>query len=537
MQSIRKIPLTGLCLIILVFSRIQDASSQARFFPQLNAHKWDVQPHDYTSKASNIIKFNNFHLGLFCNKDFIYRLYFSDSQTNTWKYIKRPHEEKETITDLIETDSNIFFFAWDNSFMYLYTVDKFTELKVRTVDSFRLKNGDFSTFWTFTDPKSSFFVISIGLTSIDSNYFYAANKNKLNIIRKYDGAPSGFVNRDAAALVDNRFILWDRNNYEIYDNFSLLNRIVCGNGSCNIDYLGAFTYNDTIVIGSESFASGTLVEKLYISKKDGKKIPKCNIINDNSVNTFYELKKTDSFIFYSPKITNKVVLKKLRYDGKEQIIYENELNGKTLNIAGLKKDYFVIQYTLNGSTFFDLLDLRLNQTWQKIKIPTTRQIVNIELSTCGGYFVFTQAKGGGIIGGFYYFDGKMDSAFLIEELENPAYTHPTGDMPEIYKEHNRLYFYRENYTGWFTLSYYELNDLCKKVNSRDELLIYPNPAHSILYLTTKQKTVSIYNSIGQMLILDVTTKWNSDQYIDISDLSNGVYFLMVGGHALTFIKD
>jgi hypothetical protein len=231
------------------------------------------------------------------------------------------------------------------------------------------------------------------------------------------------------------------------------------------------------------------------------------------------------------------VLKKLRYDGKEQIIYENELNGKTLNIAGLTKDYFVIQYTLNGSTFFDLLDLRLNQTWQKIKIPTTRQIVNIELSTCGGYFVFTQAKGGGIIGGFYYFDGKMDSAFLIEELENPAYTHPTGDIPEIYKEHNRLYFYRENYTGWFTLSYYELNDLCKKVNSRDELLIYPNPAHSILYLTTKQKTVSIYNSIGQMLILDVTTKWNSDQYIDISDLSNGVYFLMVGGHALKFIKD
>jgi len=536
MQIIRKIPLTGLYCIILAFAGIQEISAQAKFFSQLNAHKWDVQTHDYSSKTSNIVHYQNCHLGLFCNKDFIYKLYLSDSQSNTWKYIPRPHEEKNTITDLIETDSNLFFFGWDTAFMYLYTIDKYTEINVRIVDSFSVKNGDFTTFWTFTDPKSSFFVVSVGLTSIDSNFFYAVNKNSMNILRKNEGAPVGFVNRDAAVLVSNRFILWDRTNYEIYDNFSLLNKIGCGNGSCNIDYLAAFKYNDTIVIGSEFFGSETLIEKLYISIKNGKKNSNCNVVNDNSVHAFYELKTTDSCIYYCPKITNKVILKKLQYNGKEQTIYESELNNKTLVTAHLQKDFFVIQYILNNATYFDLLDLRFNTTSQKINISTTRQIVNIEPSPCGGYFIFTQAKGGGRIGGFHYLDKNSDSAFLIEELENPAYTHPLGDIPEVYQEHNRLYFYRENYTGWFTLAYYELSDLCKKVNLRDETVLYPNPAHDLLYLTTNQTSVMIYNSIGQLLKRNVQREWNSEQSIDISDLADGVYFLMLNGQVLRFIK-
>jgi hypothetical protein len=536
MQRIRKTPLTVLLFFILAFSDIPEISSQARFFQQLNAHKWDVQPHDNSSKSSNIISYNQCHLGLFCNKDLIYKLYLSDSQSSTWKYIPSPHEKKKTITDFIETDSNLFFFGWDNTSMYLYTIDKFSELNVRMVDSFIVKNGDFTTFWTFTDPKSSFFVVSVGLTTIDSNYFYVANKYRMNIIRKDDGAPSGFVNRDAGALVNNRFILWDGTKYEIYDNVSLLNTLECGSGSCNIDYLSAFKYNDTIVIGAGSFGSETLIEKLYISAKDSKKTSTCTVLNDSSVNAFYELKTTDSCIYYCPKITDNVIFKKLWYNGVEDTIYDRELKSKNLVIAHLQKDIFVIQYTLNEATFFDLLDLRLNRTLENIIIPTSRQIVIIEPSNCGGYFVFTQAKGGGRIGGFYYLDINKDSAFLIEELEYPAYTHPLGDIPEIYEEHDRLYFYRENYAGWFTLAYYELSDVCKKVKFRDKTVLYPNPAHDQLYLTTKQTSVTIYNSIGQLLLRDVQTEWNSEQYIDISDLADGVYYLMLNNQVLRFIK-
>jgi len=523
-------------LLVILGFKIHSLGAQARFFQQLNAHKWDVQPHDYTTKASNVFHYQNFHLGLFCNKDFIYKLYCSDSQTKTWKYIARPHEEKKAITDFIETDSNIFFFAWDNSFIYLYTIDKFTEIKVRIVDSFRVKNGNFTTFWTFSDPKSSFFVVSVSLTSIDSNYFYAANKYRMNIIRKYDGAYSGFVNRDAAALVDNRFILWDGTNYEIYDNSSLLNRVGCKNSSCNIDYISAVKYNDTIIIGSVSFASESLVEKLYLSKKDAKLISNCNIINSTRVSTYSGLKSTDSCIYYCPDILNKIILNKLGFDGKQQSIYELNLIGKTLKIAFLQKNFFIVQYSINNINYFDLLDLHLNQTFKQIRISTSKQIVNVEFSTCHGYFIFTQAQGGGRIGGFFNFNYDADSAVLIEELENPAYTHPLGDMPEIYEEHNRLYFYRENYTEWFTLAYYDLTDLCKKVNTRDELIVYPNPAHDFLYLTTDKKNVSIYNVIGQLWKRDVSTKWNSEQFIDISDLADGIYFLMINNKVLRFIK-
>lgn len=64
----------------------------------------------------------------------------------------------------------------------------------------------------------------------------------------------------------------------------------------------------------------------------------------------------------------------------------------------------------------------------------------------------------------------------------------------------------------------------------------PKPSSRLSLLNHRQKNVSIYNVIGQLWKRDVSTKWNSEQFIDISDLADGIYFLMINNKVLRFMK-
>ncbi|TNE81358.1 MAG: T9SS type A sorting domain-containing protein [Bacteroidetes bacterium] len=71
-------------------------------------------------------------------------------------------------------------------------------------------------------------------------------------------------------------------------------------------------------------------------------------------------------------------------------------------------------------------------------------------------------------------------------------------------------------------------------NSADEIMLYPNPVKSELLLQTSQ-------TISSLRVLDVSGKTvmvltNSAQSIDVSTLSNGIYFLVVHSDAGTWSK-
>lgn len=60
----------------------------------------------------------------------------------------------------------------------------------------------------------------------------------------------------------------------------------------------------------------------------------------------------------------------------------------------------------------------------------------------------------------------------------------------------------------------------------EQLAIYPNPSHSVIYLNAKQLNISkvqIVNSFGQ----NIKTINNNFETLDISDLSSGIYFLKI----------
>ncbi len=73
-------------------------------------------------------------------------------------------------------------------------------------------------------------------------------------------------------------------------------------------------------------------------------------------------------------------------------------------------------------------------------------------------------------------------------------------------------------------------------NGMERLHLYPNPANDKIHLEglEGQHEIQIYNIYGMMV---KTININGDSEIDINDLSSGLYFLNVNGHAIKFMKE
>lgn len=69
----------------------------------------------------------------------------------------------------------------------------------------------------------------------------------------------------------------------------------------------------------------------------------------------------------------------------------------------------------------------------------------------------------------------------------------------------------------------------------DDIKIYPNPTNSILYIeyaqTDKKRRIKIYDAVGQLIISTTQT------VIDMSRLSKGVYFVIVGDVVKKIVKE
>ena len=67
-----------------------------------------------------------------------------------------------------------------------------------------------------------------------------------------------------------------------------------------------------------------------------------------------------------------------------------------------------------------------------------------------------------------------------------------------------------------------------------DIVLYPNPAHNILHISSEKKTsVSVFDIYGrQVLFLDVI----NDVALDVSTLPLGTYFALVDNNVFKFIK-
>ena len=88
-----------------------------------------------------------------------------------------------------------------------------------------------------------------------------------------------------------------------------------------------------------------------------------------------------------------------------------------------------------------------------------------------------------------------------------------GDVDIAYGIYNRI--------GWIE----NLTILKIPEYQNDELALYPNPTNGILTVKSKAsiQELAIYNSLGQLIL----SKTNQKNMIDISTLSNGIYFLKI----------
>ena len=77
-----------------------------------------------------------------------------------------------------------------------------------------------------------------------------------------------------------------------------------------------------------------------------------------------------------------------------------------------------------------------------------------------------------------------------------------------------------------------------EIDAENGFAVYPNPSHDILFVETchgasLQSEYHITNLMGQTLITGKITSEN--QMIDVSSLSNGIYFITFAGETQKFL--
>ncbi|WP_321436493.1 T9SS type A sorting domain-containing protein [uncultured Bacteroides sp.] len=113
-------------------------------------------------------------------------------------------------------------------------------------------------------------------------------------------------------------------------------------------------------------------------------------------------------------------------------------------------------------------------------------------------------------------------------MMNFLYVIPTANVNnKLLEEQDYLW----NNTGWddsskTTYYYSELNGSGINELNADELIIYPNPVSDGFRLNTSEKNVqvSIYDLSGSILL---TKQLSGNEYIDVSNLSKGIYLVRV----------
>ena len=84
-------------------------------------------------------------------------------------------------------------------------------------------------------------------------------------------------------------------------------------------------------------------------------------------------------------------------------------------------------------------------------------------------------------------------------------------------------------------SYSKIQEVSFSGNANDELLLYPNPVKNEFRLRTASAcTVSLYDENGRLVKMQMLLPGTNT--INISSLSAGTYFCLIGGKALKVIK-
>lgn len=100
------------------------------------------------------------------------------------------------------------------------------------------------------------------------------------------------------------------------------------------------------------------------------------------------------------------------------------------------------------------------------------------------------------------------------------------------------------YTGsWVSLTEFEIIEASSKINTiidDGEIVLYPNPAKNKLNITFSKKInsdtkLAIYNSLGQLLISKNKRNGHTES-IDISELSRGIYSIVISNNQLSINK-
>lgn len=190
-------------------------------------------------------------------------------------------------------------------------------------------------------------------------------------------------------------------------------------------------------------------------------------------------------------------------------------------LATVKGNYSCQTNSICGSNVSNSISVTVN------KNPTATITADGPTSICAGDFVtLTVTTGPGLTYQWYKgalaLAGATNSSYIASAAGNYK-CRVTKTSTGCYKNSNSIAV---------SIVCKESDEVSK--NSQQYGLIYPNPANENLYINTNNtaiKSIFVYNSVGQLILTQISSEANINLYI--KDFSSGVYFIEI--HEDSFI--
>lgn len=133
---------------------------------------------------------------------------------------------------------------------------------------------------------------------------------------------------------------------------------------------------------------------------------------------------------------------------------------------------------------------------------------------------------------------REDSLRLVYRVDGNAFWQILPDS-EITRQSGNLYDKKGSFTvkqlkkGEYALAMYDytLTSIDNKINTVDQILIYPNPARDILKirsaLIANHANINIYDTFGKLMISKTIETDIEETDLDLSELQSGIYFISI----------
>jgi len=238
---------------------------------------------------------------------------------------------------------------------------------------------------------------------------------------------------------------------------------------------------------------------------------KAQIIAGDSIRTNMQYSNLEEYIAFT--------FIDLDNDGTNDVLFYTEVTEE--GHTGIYDRRYTLQGMQNNIDF-------VIQTSTTCDTVSNQSLINKNLNWANGNVQRTLAYRDGFTGNWYYPFGVLKDNFIGFRIVYPSDTAYGWILIKPYADLIKSFAIQKTATG-----------IKQVANINEQVIVYPNPAQNSLRVTVNDEQIAeikMYDVLGKELRCEILDMRGNAAPIDVSNLSNGVYFIQVKTESGTTVK-